>query len=65
MSAQSFGGAHRGRVCVCAFIGVSVCAYIRALVTVQMFKKETDEYLQASGPVQWIFFLICIWLFAC
>ena len=23
--AQSFGGAHRGRVCVCAFIGVSVC----------------------------------------
>ena len=25
---QSFGGAHRGRVCVCAFIGVSVCACI-------------------------------------
>jgi hypothetical protein len=24
--AQSFGGAHRGRVCVRAFIGVSVCA---------------------------------------
>ena len=24
--AQYFGGAHRGRVCVCAFIGVSVCA---------------------------------------
>ena len=23
--AQSFGGAHRGRVCVRAFIGVSVC----------------------------------------
>jgi hypothetical protein len=28
MLAQSFGGAHRGRVCVCAFIGVSVCACI-------------------------------------
>jgi hypothetical protein len=25
-SAQSFGGAHRSRMCVCAFIGVSVCA---------------------------------------
>jgi hypothetical protein len=24
--AQSFGGAHRGRVCVRVFIGVSVCA---------------------------------------
>jgi hypothetical protein len=24
--AQSFGGAHRGRVCVCVFIGVSVRA---------------------------------------
>uniref|UniRef100_A0A453R028 Uncharacterized protein n=1 Tax=Aegilops tauschii subsp. strangulata TaxID=200361 RepID=A0A453R028_AEGTS len=28
MPAQSLGGAHRGRVYVCAFIGVSVCAYI-------------------------------------
>ena len=28
MPAQSFGGAHRGRVCVCAFIGVSVCTCI-------------------------------------
>ena len=26
--AQYFGGAHRGRVCVRAFIGVSVCACI-------------------------------------
>jgi hypothetical protein len=26
LSAQYFGGAHTGRVCVCAFIGVSVCA---------------------------------------
>ena len=23
--AQYFGGAHRGRVCMCAFIGMSVC----------------------------------------
>ena len=28
MPAQSFGGAHRGRVCVYAFIGMSVCAFI-------------------------------------
>jgi hypothetical protein len=28
LPAQSFGGAHRGTVCVCAFIGVSVCACI-------------------------------------
>ena len=34
MPAQSLGGAHRGRVCVCAFIGVSVCAYIWALASV-------------------------------
>ena len=27
-SAQSLGGAHKGRVCVRAFIGVSVCACI-------------------------------------
>jgi hypothetical protein len=26
MPAQSLEGAHRGRVCVCAFIGASVCA---------------------------------------
>jgi hypothetical protein len=26
--AQSFGGAHRGRVCVCVFIGVSECACV-------------------------------------
>ena len=28
MPAQSLGGAHRGRMCVCVFIGVSVCACI-------------------------------------
>ena len=28
MPAQSFGCAHRGRMCMCAFIGVSVCACI-------------------------------------
>jgi hypothetical protein len=26
---QSFGGAHRGRVCMRAFIGVSVCERLR------------------------------------
>ena len=29
MSAQSFEGAHRGRVCVFAFIGVSVCTVLK------------------------------------
>ena len=28
MPGQSFGGAHRDRVCVCAFIEVGVCACI-------------------------------------
>ena len=28
MPTQSLGSAHRGKVCVCAFIGVSVCACI-------------------------------------
>ena len=28
MPTQSLGGAHRSRVCVCAFIEVSVCACI-------------------------------------
>ena len=41
MSAQSLGGAHRGRVCVYAFIGVSVCVCIWALLSVLMLKKET------------------------
>ena len=41
MPAQSLGGAYRGRVCVCAFIGMSVCACIRALVSVLMLNKHT------------------------
>jgi hypothetical protein len=35
VGAQSFGGAHRGRVCVCVFIGVSVracCERLRSTV---------------------------------
>jgi hypothetical protein len=35
--AQSFGGAHRGRVCVRVFIGVSVracCARLRCTVSI-------------------------------
>ena len=34
MPAQSLGGAHRGRVCVCIFIGMSVCTCIWALASV-------------------------------
>ena len=39
MPAQSFEGAHRDRMCMCAFIRMSVCACIRALVSVLMLKK--------------------------
>ena len=34
MLAHSLEGAHRGRVCVCALIAVSACAYIWALASV-------------------------------
>jgi hypothetical protein len=33
---QSLGGAHRGRMCVCAFIWVSVCAYVWVSLIVQI-----------------------------
>jgi hypothetical protein len=43
--AQSFGGAHRGRVCVHVFIGVSVCACCERLrCTVSISKKVYDDY---------------------
>ena len=45
LPAQSLGGAHRGGVCVFAFIGVSVCAYMRApmLYFVSQQKTHTHE----------------------
>jgi hypothetical protein len=32
--AQSFGGAHRGRICVRVFIGVSVCVCVVSVCVV-------------------------------
>ena len=40
MPAQSLKCAHTGRVCVCAFIGVSICVYIWALAFVLCSKKQ-------------------------
>jgi hypothetical protein len=44
VGAQSFEGAHRGRVCVCVFIGVSLCAcYERLYCTVQFLKNKKKK----------------------
>jgi hypothetical protein len=41
---RSFGGAHRGRVCVCVFIWVSVRAYCKGLrCTVCNLKQESGQ----------------------
>jgi hypothetical protein len=37
--AQSFGGAHRGRVCVCMFIGVSAHTCMSICVCTMFLKK--------------------------
>jgi Tfp pilus assembly protein PilN len=39
-SAQSSRGAHRGRVCGCAFVGVSVCACVSVCVCTMFFLKK-------------------------
>ena len=45
MSTQSFGGAHRDRVCMCMFIEVSVCACICALI---LFKRKSNATKSAD-----------------
>ena len=42
-STQSFGGAHRGRVCARAFIEVSVRSCMRASASVAVSKKTGRE----------------------
>jgi hypothetical protein len=39
-SAQSFGGTHKGRVCVCVFIGVSVYTCISICVCTVFLKNS-------------------------
>jgi hypothetical protein len=64
VGAQSFEGAHRGRVCVCVFIGVSLCAcYERLYCTVQFLKNKKKEklanmYQQVDGT-SGLFTLFC------
>jgi hypothetical protein len=44
--AQSFGGAHSGRVCVCVFIGVSVsacCEYLRCTASISNKRLESHS----------------------
>jgi hypothetical protein len=38
--AQSFGGAHRGSVCVCVFIGVSARTCMSICVCTVFLKKD-------------------------
>jgi hypothetical protein len=47
--AQSFRGAHRGRVCVRVFIGVSVRACCERLRCAVSFSKK-KEHCSCSGP---------------
>jgi hypothetical protein len=47
--AQSFGGAHRGRVCVRVFIGVSVCACCERLCCTVSFSKKIGPHGQLDG----------------
>jgi hypothetical protein len=39
-STQSFRCAHRGRVCVCVFIGVSARTYMHICICTMFLKKE-------------------------
>ena len=60
--AQYLGGAHRGRVCVRAFIGVSVCMYVSACV-ILCFAKKKDcctrlDLLQDVRKVLFFIFLL-------
>jgi hypothetical protein len=43
-SAQSFGGAHRGRVCVRVFIGVSARTCMSIYVYTVFLKKKFQNY---------------------
>jgi hypothetical protein len=43
-SAQSFGGAHRGRVCVRVFIGVSARTCMSIYVYTVFLKKNFQNY---------------------
>jgi hypothetical protein len=40
---QSFGGAHRGRVCVCVFIGMSARTCMSIYVCTVFLKKKKDS----------------------
>jgi hypothetical protein len=42
---QSFGGAHRGRVCVRVFIGVSDRSYMSIYVCTVFLKKTKPQFL--------------------
>jgi hypothetical protein len=50
--AQSFGGAHRGRVCVRVFIGVSVCACCERLLLYRVnLKKKRNEVIYKCSKI--------------
>jgi hypothetical protein len=49
-SAQSFRGAHRGRVCVCVFIGVSAHMCMSIYVYTVFLKKSDRNLAQCTTP---------------
>jgi hypothetical protein len=48
---QTFEGAHRGRVCVRVFIGVSVCACCECLRCTVSFSKKNDMGVGQERPL--------------
>ena len=51
MPAQSFGGAHKGRLCVCVFIGVSVCMHCERLRLYCVSQKKVVQFLIGSSII--------------
>jgi hypothetical protein len=54
--APSFGGAHRGRVCVHTFIGVSVYACMRVLAFVLCLSKKDQIRKWGSKFIRYVRF---------
>jgi hypothetical protein len=55
--AQSFGGAHRGKVCVPVFIGVSVRACCERLRCTVSFSKENPDSTMESKSIYYLLFI--------
>jgi hypothetical protein len=56
--AQSFGGAHRGRVCVRVFIGVSVRAVVSVCVVLCQYQKKDEQRIEKDAKFQNVVLII-------